>query len=86
MAEYQLLIRGSASKEFEALPKAIIERVRAKIKALAIDPRPERSKKLRGSQKGWRIRVGDYRVLYQIDDAQKIVHIGAVRHRSEAYR
>lgn len=86
MAEYQLLIRSSASKEFEALPKAIIERMRAKIKALAIDPRPEGSKKLRGSQKGWRIRVGDYRVLYQIDDAQKIVHIGAVRHRSEAYR
>ena len=85
MAEYQLTIARSASKELENLPGSAIERVRTKIRGLATEPRPHGSKKLKGSRNSWRIRIGDWRVLYQIDDEKKIVDISAIRHRSDAY-
>ena len=84
MADYRLIISRTAAKEFEALPGEVIERVREKIRSLAEEPRPHGSKKLRGSNT-WRIRIGDWRVLYEIDDSGKIVDIGAIRHRSKAY-
>ena len=85
MAEYRLTISRQASKEFEALPAEVIERVRQKIRALATTPRPPGSKKLRDTQRTWRIRIGDWRVLYEIDDARKLVDVAAIRHRSKAY-
>lgn len=85
MADYQLTIARSASKEFEALPRSVIERIRTRIRALARDPRPHGSKKLRGARNSWRIRIGDWRVLYEIDDEKRIVDISAIRHRSDAY-
>lgn len=75
MAEYQLAISRSASKELENLPGSVIERVRTKIRALATEPRPHGSKKLRSARTSWRIRIGDWRVLYEIDDKKKIVDI-----------
>ncbi len=85
MAEYQLTISRQASKEFEALPAEVIERARLKIRALATTPRPPGSKKLRDTKRTWRIRIGDWRVLYEIDDARKVVDVAAIRHRSQAY-
>ena len=67
------------------MPGTVIERVRTKIQALATGPRPHGSKKLRGARDSWRIRIGDRRVLYEIDDAKRIVDISAIRHRSDAY-
>ena len=84
MAEYQITIARSAVKELEALPSTVIERVRERIRSLATDPRPSGSKKLHG-RSGWRVRIGDYRVLYEIDDAAHEVDVGAIRHRSSAY-
>ena len=84
MADYRLTISRQASKEFEGLPPDVIERVREKIRALMSTPRPPGSKKLQGSST-WRIRIGDWRVLYEIDDAKKIVDVAAIRHRSKAY-
>jgi mRNA interferase RelE/StbE len=84
VAEYKLTISRSATKEFEALTGSIIERVRRKIRSLTIDPRPFGCKKLEG-QNRWRIRVGDWRILYEIDDRQRVVDVGAIRHRSKAY-
>ncbi len=57
-----------------------------RIEALASNPRPPGCVKLRGADDLWRIRVGDYRVIYSIDDGARIVDISAVRHRSDAYR
>lgn len=85
MREYQLIISRQASKEFEALPGEVIERVRQKVKALATTPRPHGSKKLRDTKRTWRIRVGDWRILYEIDDDLGIVDIAAIRHRSRSY-
>jgi mRNA interferase RelE/StbE len=64
----------------------IAERILAKIELLAKNPRAPGSKKLRGPTRLWRLRVGEYRVVYDIDDENRVVDISGVRHRSEAYR
>lgn len=85
MANYSVLIKRSAAKELEAVPKKDREKVVAKIQGLATDPRPTGSEKLAGDSK-YRIRHGDYRVLYEIDDATIVVVVVRVAHRREAYR
>jgi mRNA interferase RelE/StbE len=82
---YRLLIRSSAEKELDALPPPVHKRILAKILALQGEPRPMGVKKLRGSE-GYRIRVGDYRVIYTIDDRNAAITIALVAHRREAYR
>ena len=84
MAEYRVSIKPSAAKEIDELPLAIGLRVELKIAALAGNQRPAGVKKLKGAAL-WRIRVGDYRVLYSIDDQQRVVDIIRVRHRRKAY-
>ena len=86
MARYYLEIKSSAAKELDALSDALFVRVDRKIVALAENPRPPGCKKLRGHRDWWRIRVGDYRVVYTIDDAKLLVEVTRVRHRSEVYQ
>jgi mRNA interferase RelE/StbE len=85
VAEYGIEIKPSARKELEKLSDRLIGRVIARMEALAREPRPSGCKKLRGYKDVWRIRVGDYRVVYLIDDDQKIISITRIAHRSEAY-
>ena len=73
MAKYTLEIKPSAGKELDALDDALFARIDRKILLLAENPRPPGCKKLRGHKDHWRIRVGDWRVLYVIDDAAKRV-------------
>jgi mRNA interferase RelE/StbE len=75
----------SAIKEFEALPNTIIERVREKIRSLARDPRQPGAKKLQGRPE-YRVRVSDHRILYTIDDSNRVIDIITISHRSDAYR
>ena len=86
MNEYQVIFATSAQKELEALPNEVISRIYIKIKALAVEPRPDGCKKLKGQPNCWRIRVGDYRVIYSVDDDSYIIEITTVCHRSKAYR
>lgn len=86
MNEYQILFARSAVKELEALPSKLAIKILESIEDLAHDPRPRGCKKLEGSESLWRIRKGDYRVLYSVDDDSRIVDIVAVRHRRDAYR
>ncbi len=84
---YRVLIDTRAAKQLEKLPKPIAERIDAAIAALSETPRPTGVKMLQGRLKpGWRIRAGDYRVLYRIDDAAGEVKIFEVGHRREIYR
>jgi mRNA interferase RelE/StbE len=83
---YAISFARSARKELEKLDPALVGRIFRLIESLAQNPRPPRCKKLSGVQNLWRIRVGDYRVVYHIYDADKVVDIVAVRHRREAYR
>jgi mRNA interferase RelE/StbE len=85
VASYRLLIKPSAAKELEALPKKDRKRIVAKISSLASDPRPAGSEKLSGMEK-YRCRQGDYRVLYLVNDENKEVVIVKIAHRREAYR
>lgn len=61
-------------------------RVLARIEGLAAEPRPSAAKKLQGSQHLWRIRVGDWRVVYAVNDRQRVVDIVRIRHRRDVYR
>jgi len=85
VARYSLEIKSSAQKEMDALDDALFARIDRKILALAENPRPPGCKKLRGYKDQWRIRVGDWRVLYAVDDAVKLVSITRVAHRREVY-
>ena len=86
MTDYTLTFARPARKELEALDTALVNRIFPKIEALAKDPRPSNCHKLRGEKNLWRIRVGDYRVIYAIYDKDLQVDIIAVRHRSKAYQ
>jgi mRNA interferase RelE/StbE len=76
----------SAQKEFDSLDKSLGARVLVSIKKLAKNPVPPGSKKLRNTANQWRIRIGDYRVIYVYDSQARIVDIIAIRHRSNAYK
>jgi mRNA interferase RelE/StbE len=82
---YAITIRRAARKALTTLPADDYARVLAAIQALAHDPRPPGCVKLTGSVQ-WRIRVGVYRVVYEIDDAAQTVTIDVIGHRRDVYR
>jgi len=82
---YTVLTLRRVQKELTHLPGEPYVGVRESIRALAQDPRPPGCLKLSGRE-GWRIRVGDYRVIYEIDDSLKVVTILHVGHRADVYR
>jgi len=83
---YRISIRKQALKELEALPKNESRKVIAAIDTLANNPRPAGCKKIKGEHEFiWRIRVGDYRVLYKIEDVIKVVEVGKIGHRKNIY-
>ena len=86
MAEYTVVLARSARKELQVLDPPVALRIFKHIEALLSKPRPPGAKKLEGAADLWRIRVGEWRVVYRIVDREKLVDIVAVRHRREAYR
>jgi mRNA interferase RelE/StbE len=86
MATYEISFARSARKELERLHEPLRSRVFRRIEDLGSNPRPIGCRKLVGGGNLWRIRVGDYRVVYSVDDARQLVDVSAVRHRSDAYR
>ena len=85
MPSYEIAFARSARRELQALSQQAAERILKKIDSLASNPRPSGSKKLRGHSGLWRVRVGEYRVVYSIDDNKRVVDVSVIRHRSEAY-
>lgn len=86
MASYKIEIVKSAQKEIRKLPQDIRTRIIASIHVLANNPRPMGYQKLRGSKTNYRIRCGDYRVVYGIFDATITIVVVKVAHRREVYR
>ena len=87
MASYSLLIKPSAGKELEAVGfKADRQKIIAKVQGLAHNPRPRGSEKLAGYSDRYRIRQGNCRVVYLIDDSASAVTIYKIGHRREVYR
>jgi mRNA interferase RelE/StbE len=85
VANYTVVLKSSAQKELDALDDAVFRRVDRKILTLAENPRPTGCKKLKGYKDQWRIRIGDWRVVYLIDDFAKRVSVTRVAHRREVY-
>jgi mRNA interferase RelE/StbE len=82
---YKVAIAASAKRELFDLATDAIERILPKIRELANDPRPSGCKKLRGFRGLWRIRVGDYRVVYTVNDPAKTVDVTRIAHRRDVY-
>lgn len=83
---YKVLLESGAEKDLRRLPAEVFTQIIPRLKDLANDPRPPGCRKLAGSNNDWRLRVGNYRILYEIADEQKEIRIMRVRHRRVAYR
>ena len=83
---YRLLIERAAEKDIQKLPTTVHDRIIAAIQGLSISPRPPGCRKLAGLDDTWRIRVGDYRIVYDIADTVRVINVVRVRHRREVYR
>jgi len=85
VGSYSVQILRSAAKEIESAPRKDRERIIARISTLSEDPRPTGAKRLAGRE-AYRVRQGDYRIVYTISDPDRIVEIARVVRRSDAYR
>ena len=86
MASYSLSYRPSVEKDLQSIPRSFVARIIARIERLPSDPLPPQSVKLQGAERLYRLRVGDYRIVYEVDtDAMHII-VQYVRHRREVYR
>jgi mRNA interferase RelE/StbE len=86
MAFFSLQWRKSTRKDLRRIPREAVSRVIAEVEKLADKPLPHGSEKLTGSERTYRLRVGDYRVVYELLRDAKIVEIQRVRHRKDVYR
>lgn len=82
---YLLYIKSTAEKDILTLPSRILQQIKERILVLSNNPRPKGCKKLEGDIK-YRIRVGDYRILYKINDVKQSIEVVAVGHRKDVYR
>jgi mRNA interferase RelE/StbE len=86
VSSYHVALTSSAERELQRLPKKAIARIVLRLETLATTPRPRGCKKLKGGDNEWRIRVGDYRIVYAIDDMAGSVDVTRITHRRDAYQ
>ena len=86
MASYSLHWKSSAEKELKRIDRRMIPRIIKAVEALTENPHPAGSRKLQGSEHLWRIRSGDYRVIYSVDGDQLCIEVIKVGHRQSVYR
>ena len=82
---YEISIIASARKDLDSLDEKVFTQIKNKIISLASNPRPSGSLKLT-AEEGYRIRSGNYRILYRIDDKNRMIYIYRIKHRKESYR
>lgn len=82
---YTIQFTSSFEKDLRDLPKQVVQKIIPAVMALADNPRPSGCKKLKGSKYNYRIRIGDYRVIYEIEDAILLVSVLAASHRKDIY-
>lgn len=86
MASYEIQWKHSAEKDLRGIDRQFISRILEAVSSLSDDLFPSQHRKLQGSESSYRIRIGDYRVIYQTDIENKIIVIYHVRHRKDIYR
>ena len=84
--DYQVVLRPAANNALGKLPRDVQPRVIAKAQSLAGNPRPHGVKKLQGQLSLYRVAVGNYRIVYAIDDAHRVVTVTIIADRKESYR
>ena len=85
MSSYRVSLTASAEKELHRLPAPMVARIVPRLEGLASAPRPPGCKKLKGGDNEWRVRVGDYRMVYEIHDKARTVDVTRIAHRREVY-
>ena len=83
---YEIYLERAAERDLKRLATDEFNQIIRKIKGLAVEPRPSGCRKIIGSKNDWRIRVGHYRVIYEVDDKERVVRVFRVKHRKEVYR
>jgi mRNA interferase RelE/StbE len=83
---FQIVVESHAVKGLRKLPKEAVQKIIEELKSLPEDPRRSGSRKIVGTDSWYRIRVGDYRIVYEIDDERKRVLVQAIGHRKDVYR
>ncbi|RYD27933.1 MAG: type II toxin-antitoxin system RelE/ParE family toxin [Verrucomicrobiaceae bacterium] len=86
MASYKVEVNKSASRDIRGIDRKWVPKILLAVEALGTDPRPVGCLKLVGSEYTYRIRVGDYRVIYELHDHMLIILVVRIRHRGDAYR
>jgi mRNA interferase RelE/StbE len=85
MAEYKIYFKESVEKDFRTIPKQYLQKILLRIEALARDPRPPGHEKLTGQER-YRVRQGEYRIIYSIQDKELTIWVVKVGHRKDVYR
>lgn len=85
MGSYRIEWKRSAAKELKKLPPEAVRRILHAVAGLAVDPYPSGVRKLVGSERTYRVREGDYRIIYEVEGALLTIEIVRVRHRKDAY-
>jgi mRNA interferase RelE/StbE len=86
MASYKVIFKPSVVKDLRSLPRSVVTRIFKHIDALKDDPFPRQSIKLAGAEQLYRVRIGDYRLIYGVDKNNRQVIVHYVRHRRDVYR
>ncbi|MBE2180221.1 MAG: type II toxin-antitoxin system RelE/ParE family toxin [Chthoniobacterales bacterium] len=86
MASYRIEFTRSAEKDLRKIDRSRVAAILRKVEQLELNPRPDGSKKLAGADRTYRIRIGDYRVVYEIEDDVLVVLVIRVGHRKDVYR
>jgi mRNA interferase RelE/StbE len=83
---YRLIVKPSAQKDVQRLPRPVQQRILHRLASIEVAPRGRGAVKLAGSKATYRVRVGDWRIIYEIDDADRVVFVTILAHRREVYR
>lgn len=86
MASYSLGFKPSVEKDLQSIPRAMVSRLLDRIDRLPANPTPPQSTKLQGAERLYRLRVGDYRIIYEVDREAEQITVHYVRHRRDVYR
>ena len=86
MASYSLSYKPSVEKDLQSVPRLLVARIIARIERLPSDPFPPQSAKLQGAERLYRLRVGDYRIVYEVDLDTRHILVQYVRNRRDVYR
>ncbi len=83
---YEVFLERSAERDLKKLVPEVFQRIVLQLKALAANPRPPGCRKIKGTVNDWRIRIGEYRIIYEVDEGAKAVRVMRISYRKEAYR